>query len=204
MSIGVHRTLGNVTPPPWRLTGRAFLALYKPGGVARASALMLVRYATSPVGSYDELMWLDLPARPWGHPVIRHIVVSQEASMTWGRRNWAIPKKLATFDWNSPTGARVTAATGQFIAHLEFSESCWSIPMDLRWIPAPWRTLAQPDLNGHGQVLTTPAGHGWVGPARLHQCRAGGLDWHTARHRPLLALTIPEFTLDFPEGNWNP
>ncbi|ACO45641.2 acetoacetate decarboxylase family protein [Deinococcus deserti] len=193
-----------MTPPPWRLTGRAFLAVYAPGGGARAGALMLVRYSTSPVGSYDELMWLDLPTRLLGHPVIRHIVVSQEASMTWGRHNWAIPKKLASFDWSTPGEVQVTAAPGQVIAHLSFSESPWNIPMNLRWIPAPWRTLAQPALNGPGQVLTTPAGHGWIGLARQHRCQASDLVPRPARHRPVLALAVPEFTLLFPRGHWTP
>ncbi|GGK12922.1 hypothetical protein GCM10008955_02820 [Deinococcus malanensis] len=193
-----------MTPPPWRLTGRGLFALYAKSSAGRAGALVLVQYASSPVGPYDELMWLDLPARPWGNPVIRRIVVSQEASMTWGRRNWAIPKTLALFEWSTPNRVQVTAATGQLIAQLGFSESPWSVPGNLRWLPAPWRTLDQPALDGSGRVLTTPTGQGWLGLARLSRCDASGVSGLTADHQPLVAITVPEFTLLFPDGIQKP
>lgn len=99
--------------PPWTLRGRGWLALYRLRP-AQVGALLLVRYTSSPVGPYDELMWVEAPvATPVeGRPSIRRIVVSTAASVTWGRRNWAIPKAQAAFDWSVPGQVRVTDTGG--------------------------------------------------------------------------------------------
>ncbi|MFD1729998.1 hypothetical protein ACFSC4_01010 [Deinococcus malanensis] len=107
-----------------------------------------------------------------GNPVIRRIVVSQEASMTWGRRNWAIPKTLALFEWSTPNRVQVTAATGQLIAQLGFSESPWSVPGNLRWLPAPgarWTSLPWTAADAYSQLRPVKAGwdlHGSPGVMR--------------------------------------
>ncbi|GGN31081.1 hypothetical protein GCM10010842_06710 [Deinococcus daejeonensis] len=57
-------TLPGVTGAPWNLSGRGVVAVY---GGREAGALMLVRYAQSGVGPYDELLWVS-----YGIQVIPH------------------------------------------------------------------------------------------------------------------------------------
>ncbi|MFC4639645.1 hypothetical protein [Deinococcus hohokamensis] len=190
-----------MTPPPWRLSGHGLLALYAPARSRPPGAVMLVRYANSPVGPYDELLWLE-----WtgglrrAHPVVRHIVVSSEQSVQWGRRNWALPKRLARFEWPAPTQVRVSTPAGTPLAALHFQPSPWSLHTRLNLLPRRLRTLAQPALDGSGRIDTLVQGEGGVGPARLHHADLTGLVPEVQGRHPWLTLAVPEFRLLFPPG----
>lgn len=103
------------SPPPWKLQGAGFILNYwvtprfiqqsailhhSPSPIGRMIQVMLVRYESSPVGAYDELLILD-------HPLISKrvlssipkIYVSTLASVTHGQTLWGIPKELAQFEW---------------------------------------------------------------------------------------------------------
>ena len=198
-----HKDLAdaNVTHlPPWTLRGQGWLALYHPRPT-RLGALLLVRYSASPVGPYDELMWVEAPvATPAaGRPSIRRIVVSTAASVTWGRHNWAIPKAQATFDWSVPGQVRVTGAGGEPYAHLAFRRAGPALPVNAAWLPRAWRTVAQPALDGRPEwLLTTIGGTAQAFAARLTVLHARGLEASLATRRPLLALGFAGVRLDFP------
>lgn len=203
--------------PPWTLRGAGLVAVFGARGV-----LMLVRYASSPVGPYDELLWAEVRDSPVGlRPTVTRIVVSTEASVVWGRRNWGIPKELAAFGW-SGSGliggsdgrrgeggqVRVTGAGGEMLAHLGFRVGG---PRVLVWtgvVPGAWRTLAQPDLTPEPDadadaagprrtLLTTVQARGRVQAARLSAVQGA---FHPALmdSRPLLTLAAPEFRMVFP------
>ncbi|KAJ3106428.1 hypothetical protein HDU97_006413 [Phlyctochytrium planicorne] len=94
------------------------------------SSIMIVRYADTPVGAYDELLIMagahkprgKIPNGPDGKPLknprsgkllgdrrIPLIWVSSEASLRCGRKNWGIRKELADFNWvETDKGTRVT------------------------------------------------------------------------------------------------
>jgi hypothetical protein len=199
----------DTAPPPWTLHGRAVIALYGKQadaalGTPALGALMLVRYADSPVGPYDELLWATAPnSSPIGpRPQVQQIVVSTQASVRWGRRNWGIPKGLARFEWQEEKQAqqvRVYAPEGQLLAHLAFRTRGSSLPVSTSPIPVQLRTLAQPALDGEaGWLLTTLSAIGKVRPARLTVLDAGGLYTPVTQLRPLLTLAVPEFQLIFP------
>lgn len=101
--------------PPWNLQGEGFILNYwltprfiqqahpfhiAPSPIGRMIQVMLVRYHSSPVGPYDELLVLD-------HPLISKrslssipkIYVSTTASVAHGQALWGIPKELAQFEW---------------------------------------------------------------------------------------------------------
>jgi hypothetical protein len=162
-----------MTPPPWTLRGHGLVALYAPAPRSPLGALMLVRYASSPVGPYDELLWVEAPvASPAGpRPRVRATLVSTPESVEWGRRNWGIPKHLAAFGWEGEPGrgqVRVTGEEGQAVAHLAYQGGGPRLPVTTALVPAPLRTLAQPALDGaEGWLLTTPGAQGHVTPARL-------------------------------------
>ncbi|MFC4427409.1 hypothetical protein [Deinococcus navajonensis] len=192
-----------MTPPPWRLIGRGLLALYAPAYRHPPGALMLVRYAASPVGPYDELLWLEWASGLLrGRPVVRNIVVSSEDSVFWGRHNWALPKRLASFEWPTPTQVRVRTPGGSPLATLDFSAVSWSMHAHLELVPRYLRTVAQPALDGPGRVDTVVGGTAWLGPARLLHADLGGLTNALRGRAPIATLHVPEFALVFPAGTW--
>ncbi|KAI9925099.1 hypothetical protein MW887_006507 [Aspergillus wentii] len=65
---------------------------------------MFVRYTQSPVGPYDEVLWapgyFKVPATGKKRERITNIYVSSVDSVYNGRRNWNIPKQLASFKFH--------------------------------------------------------------------------------------------------------
>ncbi|WP_231724547.1 hypothetical protein [Deinococcus actinosclerus] len=186
---------------PWNLTGRGVVAVY---GGREAGALMLVRYAQSGVGPYDELLWASLG----GEPQVTRIVVSTQQSVVWGRRNWAIPKSRADFAWEGVPGREQVRVTqdGRLLAHL--SVRAWGppVPVTTAVVPAAWRTLTQPPLpeaEDRTSLLTTVSASGRVRPARLSVI---GGDFHPAllERRPLLTAGVPGFRMVFPAARVRP
>ncbi|PWN34563.1 uncharacterized protein FA14DRAFT_31742 [Meira miltonrushii] len=73
---------------------------------------ILYRYASSPVGPYDELIYVagSFQSKDSGTSGLRitNIYVSTHDSVWNGRRNWNIPKHVAKFEWSHPFRARTT------------------------------------------------------------------------------------------------
>lgn len=164
---------------------------------------MLLRYATSPVGPYDELLWLTWAASPVGvRPQVQAIWVSTRESVEWGQRNWGLPKRLGRFGWTGNArrgGVRVTREGGVEVARLAFEVGRPRLPATAALIPAPLRTLAQPPLVPGGTwLLTRVAATGHLTPARLTVEHADGLHPFLRHTRPLLTLAAPDFRLVFP------
>ncbi|MBB5233561.1 hypothetical protein [Deinococcus budaensis] len=192
-----------MTPPPWSLTGHGLIALYPPGPHTPPGALMLVRYAGSPVGPYDELLWLTPAASPAGtRPQVQAIWVSTRESAVGGQRNWGLPKRLARFGWSGSArrgAVHVTGENGAEVARLAFEVGRPRLPVTTALIPAPLRTLAQPPLAPGGRWLLTRVGAaGQVTPARLTVEHADGLHPFLRHARPALTLAAPAFRLVFP------
>ncbi|PTA69179.1 hypothetical protein C8263_04670 [Deinococcus arcticus] len=164
---------------------------------------MLVRYATSPVGPYDEVMWVALgapsPAGP--RPQVTRIAVSTPQSVAWGRANWGIPKTLARFEWlgTSARGQVRIQEDGRLLAHVAFEGFGPALPVSTGPIPTPWRTLAQPRLDGEsGWWLTRVGLRGRVQPARLTVLEGEALHPGLQTARPLLTVAVPTGHLHFP------
>ena len=68
---------------------------------------MLVRYRESPVGPYDELLYIPgCSRRGWRLSwQISKIYVSTQASARAGIRNWGLPKEVAPFEFTEDKGA---------------------------------------------------------------------------------------------------
>ncbi|EGG02612.1 uncharacterized protein MELLADRAFT_53349 [Melampsora larici-populina 98AG31] len=85
-------------------------------GVFRGGAgtVQIVRYFSSPVGPYDELMYIpgnfNVPEELGGGsmPQITRIYVSSLQSVLNGKTNWNTPKNLAHFDFISEPSGSVT------------------------------------------------------------------------------------------------
>ncbi|QSS61244.1 hypothetical protein I7I51_03416 [Histoplasma capsulatum] len=66
-----------------------------------ACMVMIVRYLDTPVGPYDEILWVpgwfEVPPKKASNPRVTRIYVSRKESIYNGRKNWNIPKHLANF-----------------------------------------------------------------------------------------------------------
>lgn len=124
-----------VAPAPWKLKGRSWIFPLAPlskvssfpagwstpyqaealstGGtfIGGIGQVQIVSYSESPVGPYDELMYV--PGR-WKYSDgtkawrITQIYVSTRVSIMNGRKNWNIPKHLADFDISTTSDGTTT------------------------------------------------------------------------------------------------
>lgn len=161
-----------LAPPPWSLHATAYTLFcwlpkrmgpreqFVPDGArgrdGGPALVALVRYLDSPVGPYDELLFMPLYgvqiAGAWCTSFTK-IYVSTEASVRNGRRNWGIPKERARFEWEYEPAdvhgvrgvrARVYALEGPCFA--ELSLCTWgrcALPVSTCGVPAALRTTTQ-------------------------------------------------------------
>lgn len=161
-----------VTPAPWSLHGDAFLLpTFKVGVIEQydtnpllgaklwslAGAVTLVRYYDTSVGPYSELIFssgLYKLGRHIGFH-ISQIYVDSEVSLEGGRTNWAVPKKLAKFDWQTQDShiqvnvSLPDAAQPFFTASLKQSQ--FGIPASSVVVPPPLKTILQACDSNHLQ-----------------------------------------------------
>lgn len=210
-----------VVPPPWRLSGRGVVLLYRfprqfvereaaltpqlascfAGGLG---AVMCLDYHSSNVGPYRELLFIPgrvrvASALRW---TVSRIYVSTAVSVQNGIRNWAIPKQLATF--NIAAGAaRFRAGDNAAIGFdLRVAPFGPVLPVSSGWLPfAP--ELAQPAIDG--VLVTRPSGRGAVSFARVERLLVDGSFFpDVGQFRPLLVLYVPQFELRFPVAHTEP
>jgi hypothetical protein len=183
-------------PPPWQLTGSAWLVALRlaPGSAARTAfldesvaaqvrspfaLLMYVDYTASACGPYRELLFIPghVPFEDGRrHFTISRIVVSTWESVVNGRRNWGIPKDRADFDVRAGGDAsgvetvRVRADGGRELCTLSFAPRRFAprLPVPGALLPAGMRTLAQ--RHAGRTCYYAPVASGWIRPGRV-------LDW---------------------------
>nr|WP_252362278.1 acetoacetate decarboxylase family protein [Acinetobacter cumulans] len=206
------------SPPPWKLQGAGFILNYwvtprfiqqsailhhSPSPIGRMIQVMLVRYESSPVGAYDELLILD-------HPLISKrvlssipkIYVSTLASVTHGQTLWGIPKELAQFEWRDTKlglTCTVRVAGQHFTLTLYkakkpklFYINSHHIPSSILQIRQTWqnkRYSFAPQFRGHIAKL---AGVKWSD--------SQGLFPDFSQARLLQSFFVPKFSLLFPEA----
>ncbi|GEM45150.1 acetoacetate decarboxylase family protein [Deinococcus cellulosilyticus] len=202
-------------PPPWTLMGRGFVFVYRfsddfiqssgwvpaplqsrfSGGLG---AVMLVDYATSPVGPYQELLFV--PGMFSGqdnrnHFSITKIYVSTLESVVSGWHNWGIPKERADFRFQKD---RVTAHLGEdAIADFFLRSEGPFVPLNAKPLQPDLRTLLQ--MYGRQHLLTTLSGTGWVRPARLMAFKGSSDLFPDLTHqRPIAGFEVKSFNLNFP------
>lgn len=119
------------------------------------TAGMLISYAETPVGRYDEIIGAVLLRQ--GRAVFAHvpfIAVSSSASVVGGRANWSLPKTLARFDGH-PASGRTMTATG---VGWEVCATARTRGPALPFVLPPLLRLVQVD----------PAGRRWAAPVRAN------------------------------------
>lgn len=159
-----HVSFQAVAPAPWSLHGDAFLLpIFKVSSMKQfdvnplpdgkhwglAGAMLLVRYHDTTVGPYSELIFTPGLYRLGTHIGfhISQIYVDSKKSLEGGRANWAVPKKLATFDWqNQDNQILVTVSlpnASQPFLTASFKQSQRHIPASSVLVPPPLKTILQ-------------------------------------------------------------
>lgn len=206
-------------PAPWQLTGNGFILVYwfsksfllnndliPPALTANfrggPSVVVLVNYHRSDVGPYYELLFMPGRFEHKGRQFssITRIYVSTEASVVNGRKNWAIPKETANFDWqiNNDGLENVRVMQGdQTFANFTFQAIGPTLPVSSGLIPSGWRTLMQP-ADTH--LLFTKLQSS--GKVRLAWHRDTVIDGQyfpdLAQGRLLAACKVSQFDMTFP------
>lgn len=175
------------------------------GGVG---AIMLVHYEKSDCGPYDELLYIPglFEHKGKNYQRITKIFVSTKESVEWGRRNWAIPKELAHFDWQQ--GEREwhidvkQPGSGAAIYSVSLSPRFFAFPVSTAILP--WSILQKQEqkyTDGSPFFLETrPSGRGSGRIAFIDRIEGSREipDYHDVSHGPRIAIAIAPFQMTFP------
>ncbi len=170
--------MARIVPAPWSLRGESFIqVLLSPVDAVRhlvpeafeiqskkghtLGALMWVHYTSSPVGPYEELLFMPARVRCKGKSgyCITHIWVDSEDSVESGKENWLIPKRLGRMEFRS-TGrvreARLEEEGTGVIALARFQCPRFPPPVPMHSAAFPMPLLQQRE----GRTVFVPFG-GW-------------------------------------------
>jgi len=205
-----------IVPAPWSLRGESFVQLLLnpaedvkdllPAGFRILSrrgltlgALMWVHYTESPVGPYEELLYMPARVRAAGRTgyTITHIWVDSRDSAESGRENWLLPKRLGRMTFRSQGRLREAALDdGAPVARMRFECPAFPPPVPVHSAVFPMPLLQE---RG-GRVVYVPFG-GWS----LGQPVKGGFEVTDRqalpvpdRARRLAAGRLARFWLTFP------
>lgn len=208
-------------PAPWDLRAQAYVLVYKfpryfvnsrafiSEGLADRFAggfgsLMVVRYSSSGVGAYDELLFIPGQFFHNGSKwfSISRIFVSTMASVVNGKANWGIDKDRADFSFTQETRSietvRVCLNDQPF-----FEASFWSgyppFPTTTALSPFPFGLMQQ----WQGQTyFTKPTMNGFGRFAKLLDMRVNGDIFPDASaFKPIAAVKLTGARVHFPLAN---
>ena len=216
-----------VAPPPWTLTGNAIiLVAHFPEAFVRAQGflapyqqrayrgwvgtVMLVDYETSPVGPYQELLFIPGLFR-FGDKTsfsISKIYVSTSDSVWNGRQNWGIPKERADFSFvlNSDGSQTISVqCDGRSILSLRATPWGPHFPITTKLLPG-FRVVQEPLTDKRAApesaddlLLTRPSASGSARLASLSQLRVNpSLFPNLEQVKPLGVLSVEKFRMTFP------
>lgn len=168
----------NHTQLPWHLSGEGYIlnywlspqliTLFQPFGLAesklgRLVQIMLVRYHSSPVGPYDELLFLDhafVGLKMHSH--IPKIYVSSQSSVDEGRYHWGIPKELAKFEWEHTAqqlSCKITHDNETLSINLNLSDQKHVLAVSSNLVPSSFLKIKQHDQHFVYQFSPSFQGH---------------------------------------------
>ncbi|KAB8140650.1 hypothetical protein F8S13_23150 [Chloroflexia bacterium SDU3-3] len=203
--------MSEIVPPPWELNGSGIVLLYRfpasfirrwapdvPAQRDQLGAVMCVRYSASGVGPYHELLFIPGRVAAGGQRgwTISRIYVSTQASVASGIANWAIPKRLADFSSGPGLGHFSALLGGSPFFSIDSQSYGPPLPASSAWLPAPPAII---QASEGGWKRTTPSARGAVRLLRPWRVTADERHFPPiGQLRPLLALAICGFTMQFP------
>lgn len=148
-----------VVKAPWELSGKGFITLYKfdknflsknhlvPKFLKNKKlkgfgSIMFVDYKTSPVGPYQELLFIPgkFVVGKLKLANISKIYVSTQASVDGGISNWGIPKELADFkieDIDKKRTKILVKKKSEMVASFLFKETFFPLPVSTKILKYP-------------------------------------------------------------------
>lgn len=221
-----------IAPPPWTLTGNGIVLIaHFPEAFAQAQGflapyqqrtyrgwigtVMLVDYATSPVGPYQELLFIPGLFR-FGDTTsfsISKIYVSTTDSVWNGRRNWGIPKELADFSFvSNPDDSRTISVRSANQPLLTLRAMPWGprFPITTKLLPGFRIMQERPATDestpepASGLLLTRPSATGLARLTRLSELRVNPVLFpDLTLAKPLVALSVETVSMTFPHPQWH-
>jgi hypothetical protein len=205
-----------IYPPPWNLNGSGYIFLLKPPVGYREtdfnqqqcvhfkaiplSVLMLVQYAQSEVGSYNELLYIPgIYISPRGLFMnIPVIFVDSEASLAGGRMNWGIPKNFARFEYGSDGIAKefcmVRNTSGNLIFTAQMKNSAKTFPIHTALIPFAFRQFVK-----RTEYRFSPSGSGRASFIRSGELKGDGVNFpNLSEYKLISGFRVNPFRLTFP------
>lgn len=208
-------------PAPWQLRGDLYVSMLRfPRAMldhcsftaeslhghrrpSRCGYLMFADYHQSPVGPYQELLFIPgafLFGDGRRHWSVSRIFVSSPHSAVNGQRNWGLPKQTADFRLQrSRRGElQVEVSRGrQTFAELALATRALSLPFRTALLPTKLRTLGQ-RMDGIDYICMPELG-GRLHAARLLRARADAAIFpDLGRGRAVATLAALDATLRFP------
>lgn len=215
-------------PSPWTLNGQvAYLFIHGSRSAQESfnensdpirspfrgglGGIVLIRYADSPVGPYDELLIFP-GCYQFGDTTyyrISQIYVSSLDSVINGRRNWGIPKKLAIFQWSdNNTSVKIFLPdNNEPFCTIRVRPRLYCLPVKGAIIPSSFRTILQPSLDEENDkniyLKTTLSFSGWFRPlVELTEFCTDGKEIPSHEQLPVYTYGVgcEAFTITFPEA----
>jgi len=205
-------------PPPWKLEGNGYIFIYhfpkyfveKFGFLADYQAnrfdgdfvgtVMLVDYASSAVGSYQELLFIPGRLNFDKKKVfsISKIYVSSQDSVENGIANWGIPKDLADFTITKPTAKETIVEVlieGKTFFKVHLRDGSFKFPISTQFFPLK---LAQ--KLGDDLLITNSPAKGKATFAKLLNIEINEAHFPPiSQLKPLSVLAVSDFEMEFPQ-----
>jgi hypothetical protein len=158
--------------------------------------IMLVRYTQSPVGPYNEILFIPGKFNPSGRHTITKIYVDSESSTQNGRYKWGIPKNTVPIIWQKNINSDIIGVGSEEdpILHCKVSYGGIPFPVTTKFLPIK---LHQ-ELEGK-TFLTSPKGHGWGKLAKIESMKVNS-DYfpNISKLKPIICIKVNPFTMEFP------
>jgi hypothetical protein len=173
ISEALAARLPEAVPAPWTTSGSGLVWLHRAAPEAAGhhqrgleftrsvpvTVGAFLRYDEGPVGAYDEVLGAPTMVareRRLSLPVA-FMAVDSEASIAGGRSNWALPKTLASFQWET---------AGRTPAQLTATGDLWAVQARVRWsgprMPL-WLRASTTQVRADGAIQTVPISSRGVG-----------------------------------------
>lgn len=206
-----------IAPAPWTLRGKGYILLYrfskdfveKQGFLTEfhrryafrgvVGAVMLVEYHHSPVGAYQELLFIPglfrfAEASAFN---ISKIYVSTYESVYNGIENWGIPKELATFAIAKQADKleRFSVSDGEKV-FFQADLKPFGLPLyvNTAWFPFRFYQPLREQI-----LITHPQGKGWARFCKVRNLQIDSRYFPDVSKEKLLgAMLVPHFTMHFP------
>jgi len=210
-----------LAPAPWALRAEGYLLALKLAPTRERGALfvsdelaephlgplgwvMYVDYSETPVGPYRELLFIPGSFRFGSRRLfsVTKIYVSTQASVDNGRRNWGIPKELASFEVER-RGKRVEQLRVRMgsapVAELTLRHGTLPLPFTSALVPPRLRTLGQRLAGTSFEV--TPSARGTLQRTAVEQAWSDSALFAPLTTRSILAaFRLSNVSLTFPEA----